>query len=189
MNQKILLLPKIVLFFSLLLTSCSDTGEEADPCSNGPSIEIDSITPSVEGMDNGEISVSGSGGQNPLQYSIDGTNFQTDNSFAGLSPGDYEITVEDANSCQSTAMASVTEIPEVFYASQIRPLLDTNCQLSGCHGSNPSLPTFATYANVKANALGIKFRTSAKTMPPTGALPDSQIQLIANWVDQGAPNN
>lgn len=189
MNKKILSFAGILFFFILVLSSCDDAGDETNPCADGPQIEIDAIKSSVEGKNNGEISLTASSGQAPFEYSLDGTNFQSDEVFINVPPDDYVITVRDANDCTSTAMATVDEIPEVFYASQIRPILDTNCQLSNCHGSNPSLPTFATYNDVKANALGIKFRTSAKTMPPTGALPDGQIQLIANWVDQGAPNN
>jgi hypothetical protein len=177
------------LFLLLLFISCSDSGEDADPCASGPTLEINNITASVAGKNNGTIEVAASGGSNMLQYSIDGTNFQSAKLFTDLAPGDYTLTVKDANNCTSTASATVEEIPEVFYANQIRPIIDTNCQISNCHGSNGSIPTFATYDNVKNNAQGIKFRTSAKTMPPSGALPDSDIQLIANWVDQGAPNN
>ncbi len=45
----------------------------------------------------GTISVNASGGVAPLQYSIDGTNFQMDNVFENLMAGDYTITVQDAN--------------------------------------------------------------------------------------------
>jgi mono/diheme cytochrome c family protein len=83
----------------------------------------------------------------------------------------------------------IEELAEVFYANEIRPIFDANCQKSGCHGSNSSIPTFATYEDVKAKASSIKARTSAKSMPPAGPLSDSNIKLIADWVDQGAPNN
>lgn len=172
-----------------LFISCSDSGEDADPCANGPMLEIEDISASVAGKSNGSIEVVATGGSTPMQYSSDGTNFQSNPLFDGLSAGDYTLTVKDVNNCTSTAMATVEEIPEVFYANQIRPIIDTNCQISNCHGSNGSIPTFLTYNNVKDNALGIKFRTAAKTMPPTGALPDSEIQLISDWVDQGAPEN
>ncbi len=81
---------------------------------------------------------------------------------------------------------------KVSYASDIRPILDANCQVSGCHGSNASLPSWATYENVSANASLIKSKTSDKIMPPPssgGSLTDEQIQLIADWVDEGALNN
>jgi hypothetical protein len=81
---------------------------------------------------------------------------------------------------------------EASYSMDIRPILDANCQVSGCHGSNASLPSWATYETVSANASLIKSKTSDKIMPPPssgGSLTDEQIQLIADWVDDGALNN
>jgi hypothetical protein len=189
MNQKILIKTSAFLFAIQVISSCSDSGDEPNPCTNGPVLEVDEVKPSVEGQDNGEITVSVTNGQSPYQYSLDGSTFQSDPVFPNLSANDYTLTVKDANNCTATTNAKVEEIAEVFYANQIRPIIDANCQISGCHGSNGSIPTFATYNDVKANALGIKFRTAGATMPPTGALPDNEIELIANWVDQGAPNN
>ncbi|SDB41714.1 gliding motility-associated C-terminal domain-containing protein [Flavobacteriaceae bacterium MAR_2010_188] len=44
-----------------------------------------------------------SGGTAPYQYSLDGVNFQTGNSFSGLTPGSYQVTVKDANNCTYNA--------------------------------------------------------------------------------------
>ena len=86
-------------------------------------------------------------------------------------------------------MATVTEVPAVSYSNEIRPIIDTNCQISNCHGAQQGIPSFATYADVQANANNIKFRTSSGSMPPVGPLPDAEVKLISDWVDQGAPNN
>jgi hypothetical protein len=189
MNSKQVLTGAYLIFILIVLNSCSDSGDEADPCINGPQISIDKNISSVIGKSSGEIIVSASGGTGPYRYSIDGVNFQSSGSFSGLASGDYTVVVNDANICNSSKMATVTEVPEVFYANEIRPIIDTNCQVSGCHGGNSSIPTWATYNDVKAGASLIKARTSAKTMPPSGSLSDSNIKLIADWVDQGAPNN
>ncbi len=189
MKMKTIQLFGLSILAIFTLNQCSESNEEPDPCTNGPSIEEIENTPSVEGKDNGEILVSATGGSSPYQFSLDGTNFQSDDSFPDLAPGDYTVTVKDANGCTTSEMVTILEIPEVFYANQIEPIIDANCQVSGCHGSNSSIPSFGTYEEVKTNANGIKFRTSAKTMPPTGPLSDEDIQLIAYWVDQGAPNN
>ncbi len=80
----------------------------------------------------------------------------------------------------------------VSYANDIRPILDANCQVSPCHGTDSGLPSWATYENVSANAANIKSKTGAKIMPPSESgrsLSDAQIQLIADWVDDGAENN
>lgn len=80
----------------------------------------------------------------------------------------------------------------VSYANDIRPILDANCQISPCHGTNGGIPSFETYTNVSANAAGIKSRTGNGSMPPASSgksLSSDQVQMIADWVDDGAPNN
>jgi hypothetical protein len=173
----------------ILLNSCSESGDDPDPCLNGPEIEIDRTIASIAGKTTGEISASASEGSGTYQFSIDGTNFQTDGKFANLSGGQYIVTVEDGNGCTEEQMQTIAEIPEVFYVNQIRPIIDTNCQVSNCHGSNGNIPTFATYNDVKSKAGAIKFKTGNGSMPPNGPLSDGDVKLIADWVDIGTPEN
>lgn len=80
----------------------------------------------------------------------------------------------------------------VSFSADIRPILNTNCQISPCHGSNGGIPDWSTYETISANAAGIKSRTGNKTMPPAASgksLTDEEIQKIADWVDDGALNN
>jgi gliding motility-associated-like protein len=61
----------------------------------------------------GSISISVSGGTSP--YSISWQDNQPDISIAGLSAGEYYVTVTDANSCVLTAVFEVTNLyPECF---------------------------------------------------------------------------
>jgi hypothetical protein len=189
MKKELIKLIGIMIALIVILNSCSDSTEEADPCQNGPELSVDNITISIEGQSSGAIEVSASNGTSPYMYSIDGINFQNSGSFTDLEANDYTITVRDANSCTDSQMATVTEVPEVSYANEIRPIIETSCQLSNCHGDRMGIPSFATYADVSANANGIKFRTGNGSMPPAGPLPDAEVQLISDWVDQGAPDN
>lgn len=61
-------------------------------------------------LNNGSITVTGNGGAAPLQYSINGTTFQTSTSFTGLAPGTYTVTVGDAAACFSTSVVTVPKI-------------------------------------------------------------------------------
>lgn len=189
MNQNQFNFSGLIIILLIILNSCSDSSDEMDPCLSGPTIVIDEVLPSVEGQQSGEITASATAGQSPYMYSIDDTNFQSSGTFSSLAAGNYSITVIDANDCTHNEMETVDEIPVVSYANQIRPLIDANCQLSPCHGTNGNIPTFATYGDVKAKDDRIKARTGDKSMPPNGALSDSDIKIIADWVDQGAPDN
>ncbi|MCP9751563.1 gliding motility-associated C-terminal domain-containing protein, partial [Ferruginibacter sp. HRS2-29] len=54
-----------------------------------------------------------------LEYSINGTTFQTSTTFAGLAPNTYTITVRNAAGCTSTATATVNAVP----ASPLAPVV------------------------------------------------------------------
>jgi len=58
-------------------------------------------------ISDGAITATATGGTAPLQYSIDGTNFQASNIFTGLSNGNYTVTVKDANACIVTVPVTV----------------------------------------------------------------------------------
>jgi len=189
MNLKHVLFAGILVAFLFVLNSCSKSDEDPEPCLNDLLVSVDNVKASVEGKSTGEIMVSATGGTGSFMFSIDGTNFQSSGTFSNLEANDYTVVVKDANECTDSELATVAEIPEVFYANEIRPIIDANCQVSGCHGSNGNIPTFATYNDVFAKAERIKVRTGDKTMPRNGSITDGQIKLIADWVDQGAPNN
>lgn len=60
------------------------------------------------GNANGSITANGTGGVAPLQYSINGTTFQSSNFFGGLTAGTYIVVVKDVNNCINTVSATVT---------------------------------------------------------------------------------
>jgi len=65
---------------------------------------------SCNGMDNGNVLVTATGGTLPLQYSIDnGLNYQSASTFNNLAPGVYSILISDANGCTATSTASISE--------------------------------------------------------------------------------
>lgn len=59
----------------------------------------------------GSISVSVSGGSMPYQYSLDGINYQVEDTFTGLSEGSYTVTVLDSEGFTSTTNAVVVTNP------------------------------------------------------------------------------
>ena len=84
---------------------------------------------SCNGLIDGIIRVSGSGGTAPYQYSINGAPFQASGDFTGLAAGDYDISVIDLNSCQKDTTITIIE-PAVFTFT-----LD-NVTHNSCYGSD-----------------------------------------------------
>jgi gliding motility-associated-like protein len=78
---------------------------------------------SCYGDASGSVSVTGTGGVSPYEYSMDGTNFQSSGIFSGLTAKLYTITVRDANLCTSSIDVTITEPspivtnPKVIHAS------------------------------------------------------------------------
>ncbi|MFI0430924.1 FISUMP domain-containing protein [Mariniflexile sp. HMF6888] len=100
MNRKIINLFKSTALMSviLLFTSCSKN--DSDPCANS-TLAVTAVAEEYT------IKATATGGVEPYEYSIDGTTFQTSDTFTDVESGDYTLTVRDANTCTSTT--SVTE--------------------------------------------------------------------------------
>src|ERR1017187_8582815 len=60
------------------------------------------------GNNNGTMIVTATGGTAPYQYSKDGVTFQTSNTFPGVGPGPYTITVTDAVGNTGTGNAIIS---------------------------------------------------------------------------------
>lgn len=66
---------------------------------------------SCHGAGTGALYVVASGGTGALQFSIDGTNYQSSGTFTGLIAGSYTVYVKDANGCVTTFTAVIIEPP------------------------------------------------------------------------------
>lgn len=62
------------------------------------------------GEASGIITMNVSGGEGPYLYSINGSNFQLNNTFSNLVAGNYNLTVQDKNNCQLTQLVSIINI-------------------------------------------------------------------------------
>lgn len=67
---------------------------------------------SCAGLADGTISLTQSGGVLPVTFSIDGgATTQSTGSFSGLSPGNYDILIEDGSGCQYTSVITISAGP------------------------------------------------------------------------------
>ncbi|WP_340113477.1 T9SS type A sorting domain-containing protein [Maribellus mangrovi] len=56
-----------------------------------------------------EVIIAAEGGTAPYEYSLDGVVYIPDDTIAGLSAGDYEVFVRDANGCELSEIVSVVD--------------------------------------------------------------------------------
>lgn len=92
---------------------------------------------SCNGGTNGRIIVTPSANAIlPVQYSLDGTTFQTSNTFNGLVPGSYTVYFKDANNCGGTQIATINQPSPLSQSIVKADVL--------CNGGNGSINIAAT---------------------------------------------
>lgn len=90
----------------------------------------------------------------------------------------------------------------VSFSSQVQPIINQNCNTSGCHGyineapfqllTHQQIDSAAVYCNL---LLSLKHQTPLPMpridplLPDAYMLPDSIIQIIECWMNQGRQNN
>ncbi len=82
-------------------------------------LNVSSTTPATCGLNNGAVTVSGSGGTVNYVYNIGGAN-QASPTFTGLAAGSYTVTMTDANGCTRTVPVTITaaNVPTISILSQ-----------------------------------------------------------------------
>ena len=93
-------------------------------------------TPAACNNINGTITATGNGGIAPLQFSLNGSTFQSNNIFTGLAAGNYTVTVQDATGC--------TNIVTVVVASTGGPSVTASSLPSLCGGNSGSITATAS---------------------------------------------
>ncbi|MDA1122483.1 MAG: SprB repeat-containing protein [Bacteroidetes bacterium] len=139
------------------------------------------------GTATGSIGITVDSGKSPYQFSLDGGTMQGAGSFSGITSGDHELVVVDADGCEINQEVYVPS--GVSFNDQISEIITNKCTITGCHNGTVGLPDFRVFTNIKSNASQIQIRTTSRNMPQTGELTDDQIDLIACWVEDGALEN
>ncbi len=99
------------------------------------------------------------------------------------------------SSCRKDKIQSTVDtncIDTVSFSQAVLPIIQQNC--TGCHDVGNSTPyTLTNHTNISNNALaviGSMHGQSYNLMPQGGpALPDSIIQFVQCWINQGKLNN
>lgn len=137
----------------------------------------------------GSVTVNINEGEAPFLYKLGTGDFVSDNMFTGLQKGNHSITIKDNNDC--TLSLNVT-VPHGFtgtsWENEILPIVKSSCALSKCH-DGIFQPDLRIYEKAKFYASDMKKFTQDRSMPFDGSITQSQIDLIACWVDDGALQN
>lgn len=81
---------------------------------------------------------------------------------------------------------------DITFQAVIKPIVDANCALSGCHVPGTGRVDYTTYQGIKIVADDGRLRQRVvieRTMPPSGPLSACDRSKIEIWLDQGALNN
>ncbi|MFN0729006.1 hypothetical protein [Polaribacter gochangensis] len=91
----------------------------------------------------------------------------------------------------STEDLTVPTPNSITYTVNVKTIIDQSCATSGCHNAtgNSGGLTLETYIQVKnafenRSAL-VRMESTSNPMPASGNLPNTSIQIIKNWRDQG----
>ncbi|WP_370086174.1 hypothetical protein [Ekhidna sp.] len=134
----------------------------------------------------GTITINANGGVGELLYSLDGGEFSSTTMYSNVSPENHEVTARDEEGCE--VKKAIRVMTNVSLNSDIMPIISNECSISGCHNGSQS-PRLMTQEEVRQNASRVKSETQSGSMPRDGSLSQTEIDLIACWVDDGALNN
>jgi hypothetical protein len=138
----------------------------------------------------GSITIEVQEGTAPFSFTLNDGQETANNSFTNLAAGDYSIVIKDAASCTAKLNITVQQAnTNTSWTNNILPIIITNCAVNGCHDGK-TRTDYRLYNNALKNAANIKLYTQDGRMPFDDlALSQSQIDLIACWVNEGAPEN
>ncbi|MCZ2140181.1 MAG: gliding motility-associated C-terminal domain-containing protein [Bacteroidia bacterium] len=103
-------------------------------------ISINSIAvsnPTCYGQNNGSAVVNASGGASPLFYAAGMQPFQPNNTLTGLGPGNYIVTVKDANGCTKTSLIFLSSPGQILVNT-----LNINSPLCGANNGSINLSAY-----------------------------------------------
>ncbi len=104
------------------------------------------------------------------------------------------------SNCSKDKTEELTENLEcdavISFSEDVLPLISVNCSTSGCHGGGSGAAGYVltNYDNInqhKTIILQTMQHVSGVTPMPLGQskLPNESINIVACWIEQGAPNN
>jgi hypothetical protein len=148
------------------------------------------LTPDTSCLEGtGSVTVEVSDGTPPYEYRLGNGPYGISNVFSGLKRGVHVIEVRDNSGCEVELRVTIPRgNTGVSWKDDVLPIVKASCALSGCHDGLVR-PDLSRYDKAKFYAQEMKEFTQDGSMPFEGSITQEQIDLIACWVDDGAPDN
>jgi len=148
------------------------------------------ITPDNSCLDGtGTVTLHAGEATPPYLYKLGNGDYTPNNLFSGLQNGEHRLYVKDNSNCEVSLNVTVPRGNSgVSWEHDILPIVKASCALSGCH-DGLLRPDLSVYEKAHFYANLMKQYTQDRSMPFEGSIPQDQIDLIACWVDDGAPEN
>ncbi|NCW12403.1 MAG: hypothetical protein EBV82_04415 [Chitinophagia bacterium] len=89
---------------------------------------------------------------------------------------------------KSVDSSSNTCDPTISFSKTIKPILDANCNMTGCH-DDQVITALKDYQTVHDGAAQIKLSIVTGKMPKNRTITTSEKNAIFCWIDNGAKNN
>jgi hypothetical protein len=139
---------------------------------------------------NGSITVEPTSGEPPYKFSVRGGAFTTENHFANLESGTYQIKIVDDAGCEYSIQAIVPRISTgVSWSGEIKTIIETRCAKSGCHDNSSGRIALTNWQTIHEARTIIYNKVSSGQMPFDGPLPADQKAKILCWILDGALEN
>lgn len=148
------------------------------------------LTPDTSCLEGtGAVTVEVADGTPPYQYRLADGPYGTSNVFTGLRRGTHVVSVRDDAGCEVELHVTIPQgHTGVSWKDDVLPIVKTSCALNGCHDGLVR-PDLSRYDKASFYAREMKELTQDGSMPFEGSISQEQVDLIACWVDDGAPNN
>ncbi len=175
------------------ISSCSKSSPGPAPVTPtdlcaGKTIVITSVTTDASACGgNGRIKVTATGSSG-FTYKLNSAGtYQADDSFGNIAAGTYSLFAKDKDGCEKSVSVTVNTsgvAGPMFTA--VRNLLASKCR--SCHNSTVQngVMNWEVDCNIVTNSDRIKVRVvDLGTMPQSGPLPQSEKNIISNWIAAG----
>ncbi len=137
----------------------------------------------------GSVKFMPEGGSPPYQLTFN-NKVESSLEVLALNSGLYQAIISDAQMCEYVTTVTIPQgMTTTSWSLDIKSIIDTRCAKPICHVAGTGRSDLSKLENVQQLATQIKTRTQNGSMPFDEPMPNSQIQLIACWVNDGAQNN